>query len=71
MGPIKILLIEINDYLIGLKTFYNLADYLTINISSPNTENLRSFHNQQELENLISAIDKEKEVLKTKIPTTM
>ena len=57
--------------MIGLRTFYNLADYLTINISSPNTENLRSFHNQQELENLISAIDKEKKVLKTKIPTTI
>ena len=59
IGPNKDTSNRINDYLIGLKTFYNLADYLTINISSPNTENLRSFHNQQELENLISAIDKE------------
>ena len=71
IGPNKDTSNRINDYLIGLKTFYNLADYLTINISSPNTENLRSFHNQQELENLISAIDKEKKVLKTKIPTTI
>jgi len=71
IGPNKDTSNRINDYLIGLRTFYNLADYLTINISSPNTENLRSFHNQQELENLISAIDKEKEVLKTKIPTTI
>ena len=71
IGPNKDTSNRINDYLIGLRTFYNLADYLTINISSPNTEDLRSFHNQQELENLISAIDKEKEVLKTKIPTTI
>ena len=71
IGPNKDASNRINDYLIGLRTFYNLADYLTINISSPNTENLRSFHNQQELENLISAIDKEKKVLKTKIPTTI
>ena len=71
IGPNKDTSNRINDYLIVLKTFYNLADYLTINISSPNTENLRSFHNQQELENLISAIDKEKKVLKTKIPTTI
>jgi dihydroorotate dehydrogenase len=71
IGPNKDTFNRINDYLIGLRTFYNLADYLTINISSPNTENLRSFHNQQELENLISAIDKEKKVLKTKIPTTI
>ena len=59
------------DFIKCFQKFYELADYITINISSPNTENLRSFHNQQELENLISAIDKEKEVLKTKIPTTI
>ena len=68
IGPNKDTENRINDYLIGLRTFHNLADYLTINISSPNTENLRSFHNQQELENLISAIDKEKKALKTNIP---
>ena len=68
IGPNKDTANRISDYLIGLRTFYNLADYLTINISSPNTENLRSFHNQQELENLISAIDKEKKELKTNIP---
>jgi dihydroorotate dehydrogenase len=68
IGPNKDTVNRISDYLIGLKTFYNLADYLTINISSPNTENLKSFHNQQKLENLISAIDKEKKALKTNIP---
>ena len=51
-----------------LELFYNLADYLTINISSPNTENLRSFHNHKELENLIVAIENEKTKIKTKIP---
>ncbi len=68
IGPNKDTSNRINDYLIGLRTFHNLADYLTINISSPNTENLRSFHNKQELENLISAINKEKKILKTNIP---
>ena len=68
IGPNKDTANRVNDYLIGLRTFNNLADYLTINISSPNTENLRSFHNQQELENLISSIDEEKKVLKSKIP---
>ena len=71
IGPNKDTNNRQEDYLIGIRKFHKLADYLTINISSPNTENLRSFHNQQELENLISAIDKEKEVLKTKIPTTI
>ena len=42
------------------RKFYNLADYLTINISSPNTENLRSFHNENELNELLNLIEKEK-----------
>ena len=25
---------------------YDIADYITINISSPNTENLRNFHEE-------------------------
>ena len=34
------------------------AGYLTINISSPNTEGLRDFHDQDELEKLLSGINK-------------
>ena len=45
-----------------------LEDYLTINISSPNTENLRSFHNEDELNELLSLIEKEKKILKTTVP---
>ena len=44
---------RVGDYLIGFNKFYNLADYITINISSPNTENLRDFHNLDELGNLL------------------
>ena len=51
-----------------LRKFYKLADYLTINISSPNTENLRSFHDKEELNDLLSSIEKEKINLKTAIP---
>jgi len=68
IGPNKDTKNRIGDYLICLRKFYNLADYLTINISSPNTENLRSFHNQNELDDLLSAIKEEKNKLKTKIP---
>ena len=56
------------DYLIGLRKFFNLADYLTINISSPNTEDLRKFHNENELNELLDLIEKEKKILKTSIP---
>ena len=41
---------------------------MTINISSPNTENLRSFHNEEELNELLSLIEKEKKLLKTSVP---
>jgi len=71
IGPNKDTSNKLEDYLIGLRKFYNLADYLTINISSPNTENLRSFHNKEELNELLSLIEKEKKVLKTKVPITV
>ncbi len=69
IGPNKNTKNRVDDYLIGLKKFHDLADYLTINISSPNTENLRSFHNQNELDELLDAIDKEKKKLNSSIPT--
>ena len=68
IGPNKDTSNRVDDYLIGLRKFYNLADYLTLNISSPNTENLRSFHNENELDELLSKIEKEKKALKTNIP---
>ena len=40
IGPNKDSKDRIEDYLICFRKFYNLADYITINISSPNTENL-------------------------------
>ncbi len=46
IGPNKDTKNRLEDYLIGLRTFQELADYITINISSPNTKNLRDFHNQ-------------------------
>ena len=62
---------RVEDYLIGFKKFHNLADYITINISSPNTENLRDFHNLDELENLLGKIFAEKKKLSSKIPIAL
>ena len=62
---------RVGDYLIGFKKFHNLADYITINISSPNTENLRDFHNLDELENLLDKIFVEKKKLSSKIPIAL
>ncbi len=68
IGPNKDTKNRLDDYLICLRKFYELCDYLTINISSPNTENLRSLHNQNELNELLSAIKEEKKKLKSNIP---
>ena len=68
IGPNKNTQNRLEDYLICLRKFHALCDYLTINISSPNTENLRSFHNQNELDELLNAIQEEKQILKSNIP---
>jgi dihydroorotate dehydrogenase len=68
IGPNKDSTNRVNDFLICFRKFYNLADYITINISSPNTENLRDFHNQDELNSLIDKIKNEKKELNSNIP---
>ena len=68
IGPNKDSENRTEDYLKCLKIFHNAADYITINISSPNTENLRKLHNQEQLNNLLKAIEKEKKNLNSKIP---
>ncbi|MDB3859503.1 quinone-dependent dihydroorotate dehydrogenase [Candidatus Pelagibacter sp.] len=68
IGPNKDSSDRLNDYLIGLKTFYDDADYITINISSPNTENLRTFHEGNKLQDLLKSIMEEKKNLNSNIP---
>jgi len=68
VGPNKDTKNRLNDYLIGLRTFHDIADYITINISSPNTENLRNFHDEVKFDQLMSSIEKEKIKLKSKTP---
>ena len=68
IGPNKDSNNRFEDYLHCFKTFQGLADYITINISSPNTEDLRSFHDQKKLNQLLESIDKEKKSLESKIP---
>jgi len=68
IGPNKDSENRIGDYLECLKIFHDVADYIAINISSPNTEDLRSFHEQKKLNELLQIIDKEKNNLSSKIP---
>jgi dihydroorotate dehydrogenase len=46
----------IDDYLICLQKAYRHADYITVNISSPNTPNLRQLQNAGELDHLLGAL---------------
>ena len=68
IGPNKDSNDRTNDYIQCLETFHELADYLTINISSPNTEDLRTFHDQKKLDELLKLIEKKRKDLNSKIP---
>ena len=71
IGPNKDSINRLEDYLICFRKFHKLGDYLTINISSPNTENLRSFHDQKELNELLHAIKEEKDNLQSNTPVAI
>ena len=68
IGPNKETKDQKNDFCLGLKSFFDIADYITINISSPNTEGLRDFHYQEKLKDLIIALNKVKKDKETNIP---
>jgi len=68
IGPNKDAENRIEDYISCFKKFHSLADYIAVNISSPNTENLRDFHNQNELNSLIKELKNEKGKLNSEVP---
>jgi dihydroorotate dehydrogenase len=45
-----------SDYLLGLDGVYPHADYVTVNISSPNTKNLRALQSDEALDALLGAL---------------
>ena len=49
-----------NDYIALMKALAGLADYLAINVSSPNTAGLRRLQGREMLENLLKAIAEER-----------
>ena len=67
IGPNKDTKNRIEDFLKCFRNLNHLGDYITINISSPNTENLRSFHNPKELEELLNALNEEKKKINSEI----
>jgi dihydroorotate dehydrogenase len=53
----------VDDYLLGLDGVYAHADYVTVNISSPNTKNLRALQSDEALDALLSALQARREQL--------
>ena len=58
IGPNKDTKNKEEDYFTCLSKLSSFAGYITINISSPNTEGLRNFHEQKALENLLLGVNK-------------
>ncbi|HLR14147.1 MAG TPA: quinone-dependent dihydroorotate dehydrogenase [Burkholderiaceae bacterium] len=53
----------VDDYLIGLRAVYAHADYIVINISSPNTQGLRDLQGERQLSAMLSRLNQERERL--------
>jgi len=68
IGPNKETENKEEDYYICLTRLSMFAGYVTINISSPNTEGLRDFHDQGELKKLLTGLNKIINAKKIKCP---
>jgi dihydroorotate dehydrogenase len=51
---------RIGDYLLGIARFNRVADYITLNVSSPNTPGLRRLQDRRELEVLLARLREER-----------
>lgn len=56
----------VDDYLLGLEGVYPHADYVTVNISSPNTQNLRSLQSDAALDALLGRLQERRQQLITR-----
>ncbi|MBX9705807.1 MAG: quinone-dependent dihydroorotate dehydrogenase [Gammaproteobacteria bacterium] len=56
----------VQDYLIGLERAYPYASYVTVNISSPNTQGLRDLQQAEMLTNLLAALKQKQDQLAQK-----
>ena len=61
IGPNKDTENMTDDFIKCAEIFFPIGDYITVNISSPNTEGLRNFHEEQVLKKLLSKINEIRE----------
>jgi dihydroorotate dehydrogenase len=59
------------DYVLGVERFADLADYLTVNISSPNTPGLRNLQADEALTRLLEAVLTARAKAKTRVPVLL
>lgn len=63
IGKNKDSLDPIADYVLGVKALYPYADYITINISSPNTQGLRDLQHDEQLHALLVSIEQTRQMM--------
>ncbi len=68
IGPNKNTINKTEDFILCLEELHENSSYITINISSPNTEGLRNFHENKSLSNLLDNLTKVRKKLKIKKP---
>ncbi len=68
IGPNKDAKNRSEDFVECFKLFHEVADYITINISSPNTDDLRNFHEQKKLNELLRTLNQVKRDLNSETP---
>jgi len=59
---------RIGDYVAGISRFADVADYFTVNISSPNTPGLRNLQTREALSELLSRVLAERDSKPKRIP---
>ena len=57
---------SVADFVLGTEKLSPLADYLIVNVSSPNTPGLRTLQGQKELTDILSAVQKKRNAVCTK-----
>jgi dihydroorotate dehydrogenase len=55
-----------SDYVIAMQAVYEVASYITVNISSPNTQNLRALQGEEMLRSLLGSLHLAREALSDK-----
>ena len=56
------------DYLASFELVYNVADYIAVNVSSPNTPQLRELQQSEQLASLLSALQARNRELQKRVP---